>query len=522
MAKQTNGVSKTELTAEQYELATPRPAALIESMRSVGYSLSTALADLIDNSITASAKTVHITFNWAGSNSWIAIIDDGDGMSEARLLEAMRPGTQSPLEQRSTQDLGRFGLGLKTASFSQCRNLAVATRTNGAELAIRRWDLDYVEKHNEWRLLKSIEPGTASVLTDLMPRRQGTLVLWRKLDRVVDDRPVDDDHAHEAFQALISEVKAHLSMTFHRFLAGKSSLLKGPLRIFVNGTTPDHELKSWDPFLRDHPATQPSPNEVIGEAGSEVRVRGFVLPHKDLLTEEQYQSAAGPKGWNAQQGFYIYRNDRVLVPGDWLRLGRTSAWQREEHYRLARLSIDITNTQDFDWSLDVKKSMARPPSSIRERLTDLAEVTRKRARDVFFHRGEMGPRPAGGQTHPIQRPWISTIRSGHSVYRINREHPTVAGVLQKLGPLKEDANALLRLIEETVPVERIWLDVAEAPGVHAIPYEGLDEGLIWSDLKRTFELMKGGGYTTGLAIQYLGVVEPFSRYPSLLAKLEQI
>lgn len=506
---------------EQYELAIPRPESLIESLRSVGYSLPTALADIVDNSIAASAKTIWINFHWAGQYSAITILDDGDGMSLARLFEAMRPGTQSPLEIRSPRDLGRFGLGLKTASFAQCRSLTVASKEQGTGLAVWRWDLDYVEHHREWRLLRGMDKQGEHFRSDIESMPQGTLVLWRKLDRLVDDRPSSDDTAHESFQNVIAEAKEHLCMTFHRFLSGEARQIDAPLRIFVNGTTAEHALKPWDPFLKNHPATQRSPVEIIGDGEGEVRVQGFVLPHRDKLTEDENQQAAGPKGWNAQQGFYIYRNDRILVPGDWLRLGRSRIFQKEEHHRLARLSIDISNAQDFDWSLDVKKSTARPPAMIRDRLTDLAEAMRKRAREVFFHRGEYGPRPNPDQPFPFQRPWTAAERGGHNVYRINRSHPLISGVMKKLGPLSADVDAVLRLVEETVPVERIWLDTAETPGEHAVPYEGLDEAIVWGDIKRTQELLRAAGHTSNAAIEYLRVLEPFNRYPHLVARLEE-
>jgi hypothetical protein len=329
------------------------------------------------------------------------------------------------------------------------------------------------------------------------------------------------DTAQRNFHNLLTEVKEHLSMTFHRFLSGEAAQNGAPLRIFVNGGTASNQLKPWDPFLKTHPATQKSPVEIIGEGTAQVRVRGFVLPHRDKLTEKENLWAAGHKGWNAQQGFYIYRNNRILVPGDWLRLGRNRIFQKEEHHRLARLSIDISNAQDFDWALDVKKSIARPPAMIRQRLTDLAEAIRKRAREVFFHRGEYGSRPRPDQPFPFQRPWNTSERAGRNVYNINRGHPLISEVIKRLGPLATDVEAVLRLVEETVPIERIWLDTAETPGEHAIPYEGLDEAVVWGDIKRTHELLRAAGHTSKAAVAYIRVLEPFNRYPYLVAKLEE-
>ncbi|MFN9489165.1 MAG: ATP-binding protein [Betaproteobacteria bacterium] len=505
---------------EQYELAIPKPTSLIESLRAVGYSVATAIADIVDNSITANAANIWITFHWDGPRSAITILDDGKGMSEAMLLEAMRPGTQSPLEERLPSDLGRFGLGLKTASFSQCRSLTVASKESGSGHSTRRWDLDYVESHNEWRLLRGADEGARPYIEDLDDLPSGALVLWRKLDRIVDHRPATDESAHEVFRNLIEEVKEHLSMTFHRFISGQAKQVAKPLNIYVNGRTKSHLLPAWDPFLKSHPATQKSPEEIIGSGAYSVRIQGFVLPHKDRLSEEQYREAGGPRGWNAQQGFYIYRNDRILVPGDWLRLGRNKVWQKEEHYRLARLSIDISNAVDFEWSLDVKKSTARPPLRLRDRLTDLAEGVRQDARSVFFHRGEMGVRPGRRQSNPMERPWIAAERAGHMTYKVNRSHTVVAGVLRRVGPLSDEVDAMLRVIEETVPVERIWLDAAEQPGGHATPYEGLDQASIMADLKKALQYLKQAGYSTPTAIEYLRSVEPFNRYAYAIDKMK--
>jgi len=494
---------------------------MIESLRSVGYTLPTAVADIVDNSIAASARNVWIKFFWAGKSSAVSITDDGLGMTETVLTEAMRPGTQSPLIERTPRDLGRFGLGLKTASFSQCRSLTVASKIRKGSISIRRWDLDYVGQSNEWRLLKTPAHDASFAIGRLEQQESGTVIVWSKLDRLVDERPESDAYAQEHFNELIIHVISHLGMTFHRFLSGEAKGYSKSLQIYVNGSEPAHRVQPWDPFLRKFNATQPSPPEVVGVGQSAVRVQSFILPHKDRLSDAEYMAGAGPKGWSAQQGFYIYRNDRILVAGDWLGLGRQRAWQKEEHCRLARLSIDLQNLHDFDWSLDVKKSSARPPAIFRDRLTGIGETARKRSKDIFFHRGEVGPRPIGGSAPPFLRPWQSVRRGYSNTYSINREHPLISGVLRKLGPLSEDVEAMLRVLEETVPVERIWLDVAEDPAGYAVPYEGLDPALVWRDLRKTLDILQTGGYSRLNAIQYLERIEPFNRYPELITRLRE-
>jgi hypothetical protein len=504
-----------------YEISAPKPCALVESLRSVGYSLPTAIADIVDNSIAAHAKNVWIDFHWAGPDSWISIVDDGDGMNEKTLTDAMRPGSANPLDSRKPDDLGRFGLGLKTASFSQCRKLSVWSRCAEGNAAGRSWDLDYVANHDEWRLLKVAAPRRLEPFNHLIGLRSGTLVLWEQLDRAVDNSPSSSAEAHQRFLQLIDDVHAHLAMIFHRYLEGTASARRGALRISVNGRSEAHAVQPWNPFaISGAPSSKETPTEAMSFGGHRVSVRGYVLPHKDRLSQEQLQAGSGPQGWVAQQGFYIYRNDRIIVPGDWLRLGRGRPWAKEEQYKLARLSVDIPNVMDEDWGLDIKKSTARPPAAIRERLTDLAEAVRKDARQLFAHRGEYGPRPDAPKA-VIERPWTAISRSGRNVYVINRKHPLIAQVICRLGTLVEHVKPMLRLIEETVPVERIWLDAAESPDSHALPYEGQDEDTVLADIRLARDFLAESLKTRESLRTYLLATEPFRRFPHLVDRAIQ-
>ena len=469
----------------------------------------------MDNSITAGANNIWVKFHWDGLGSHVSILDDGCGMNENVLKEAMRPGTTSPTEQRGKSDLGRFGLGLKTASFSQCRQLTVWSKSEGGRICGRRWDLDYVVKKNEWLLQKDLDQPRLDSFADLGRLRSGTLVIWEKVDRVIEEG-MPPEEVQQKFLQQINEVRSYLEMIFHRYLAGKSVGRRGrPLNIYVNGNL----LHEWDPFSAGKSAMpEASPIEEIEYKGQRVRLQGFVMPHKDRLDDKDYLHAGGPRGWIAQQGFYIYRNGRILLAGDWLGLGRGGkAWVKEEQYKLARLSIDIGNEMDLDWSLDVKKSTARPPLALRERLTGIAETQRKRAKAVFLYRGAYGPRPTTPQD--IERPWLPRIRAGNIVYKVNRKHPLINGVLQRLGPLVEEVESLLRLIEETVPVQRIWIDVAESGCDPAIPYEGLSESELFTDMKKTYEFLRNRALDHESAIACLLSAEPFNRYPDLIDRL---
>ena len=394
--------------------APPRANALIEALRGLGYSMATALADIIDNSIAACADTVKVQFSWKGASSTITVFDNGEGMDRAALHRAMRLGETSPLDIRPAHDLGRFGLGLKTASFSQCRRLTVASVKNRT-LNCLRWDLDVVAASVDdgWYLLEGPQEGSESLLEPVTSGASGTLVLWEVLDRVVTAGYQEQD-----FLDAMDKVEQHLALVFHRFLQRPSPRL----RLFIN----ERLVTPVDPFLLNHPATWTSQTVKLASEGGVIEIQCHVLPHKDRLNAREHDIAAGPDGWTAQQGFYVYRNKRLLVAGSWLGLGQGRTWTKEEAHRLARIRLDIPNTADTDWKIDVRKSTARPPVMVRLRLTRLAEDTRKRARRVFAHRG----RVAGlGDKQPFTEAWRTEHFNGGVRYRIDENHIAVKACL---------------------------------------------------------------------------------------------
>ena len=504
-------MSKASRTS--FEIAAPPASSMIESLRGVGYSLGTAIADLIDNSISAHARNVWITFWWEGRRSHIAVLDDGDGMTESELSKAMRPGSMSPLASRPADDLGRFGLGLKTASFSQSRQLMVASLRNG-QFSTRRWDLDHVARVEEWQLLKDPVAGSKEMLKPLLKLGQGTMVLWEDMDRVVGNVPTSDSGSHDHFLGLIDRVGSHLAMVFHRFLEGGSA----GLSIFINGSGEDHRLRAWDPFMKDHGATISTPVERITTHRGDVEVQGFILPHKDNLKHNQFESGAGLEGWTAQQGFYVYRNRRMLVSGGWLGLGQRRAWTREEPYKLARLRLDIPNTADADWDIDIKKSVARAPNYIVFRLRDLAGHVRDQARQVFAHRGSYGRRVP---TPDLQRAWRVVQRKDSVTYLVDRSHPLVKQVLDQAGPLKEAVIAMLRLLEETMPVQRVWIDTVEKGEIHKGAFEGTPSTDVQAVLDVLYRyLVETVGLDGRAARSQLLKTEPFHNHPELVEALK--
>ncbi len=486
--------------------APPRAGAMLEALRGLGYSMAAALADIIDNSISAGASEVRIDFAWAGSDSRIRIVDDGQGMSDIELESAMTLGDKSPLDERHPGDLGRFGMGLKTASFSQCRRLTVAT-VKGSERSCLRWDLDAIasDPSSGWLMFEGPASGSEAYLEPLLDKSSGTLVLWEAMDRVVTKGYTADDYGD-----LIDKVEAHLAMVFHRLLEGPLSRL----RILINGRS----VKPWDPFMAGHPA-KPWNSPVARSTADAVTVavECHVLPHKDKLSAEEFDQAAGPDGWNAQQGFYVYRNERLLVAGGWLGLGSGRAWNREEPYRLARIRLDIPNTADAAWKIDIRKSIARPPVSLRPWLTKLAEHTRDQARKVFAYRGSPTQSRGGG---PIEQAWRVERTSAGARYRIDEKHPAVAAALGAATDHAPLIRAMLRVVEETVPVQRIWLDTAENKDTPRTGFAGEPAAAVVEVLNALYNDMTGRrGMSTELAKRALSSTEPFHNYPDLIAAL---
>lgn len=368
-----------------------------------------------------------------------------------RLIEAMRFGGEGPDAERGGDDLGRFGLGLKTASLSQCRELTVASRCDGS-VARLAWDVDRVG--NGWCADAPETSPPGDLATAFASAGNGTLISWNRMDRLGGLWGLDRD----AFNARIADIRAHLAMTFHRFLSGEARRLA----ISVNGLP----LAAWDPFCRSHDATTAMPRDVIRGADGTIIAHPYILPHRDrFASEREWDDAGGPGGWVERQGFYVYRGNRLVSAGGWLGLGGARAWTREESSRLARIALELPVTMDEAWRIDIRKSAARPPAWARPRLAGIGADCRRRAREVFAWRGS-GTTTRRRTPEAEQEVWPWEARGGTTVprYRVRRDHPAVAIVADLLGDDAGMLEGLLSVIELTVPVEKIWLDVAEQGG----------------------------------------------------------
>jgi len=483
---------------EDFELCPPRADAMINSLRAFGYDLSTAIADLIDNSVYAKATQIRINYSWNDGSPWISIIDNGQGMSDNSLYEAMRLGSTNPDEERNHDDLGRFGLGLKTASFSQCKLLTVCSRTEDSGSSFRYWDLDHVQETKKWELGVQPSLDTLNLLDPIEELTSGTIVIWQNLDRIIDQSDEGIKTAENSFYEKFVTVAKNLEMIFHKFLSDK----RQPLSIKVG----QHKCVPWDPFLRKNEFTQKLSAEVYEDG--RISIIPFVLPHVSKRVGNQTAIGAGPKGWNAQQGFYVYRNNRMIISGGYLDFDL----KPEEHYKLARIMLDITNDMDHEWNIDVRKAFASPPDRLRADLFRIAKATRNEA--VKIYRARTG-RPRRVQRANLNSDiWLKKKVGEKVIYQLNRHSPVINKLLNQVRPPKDWARKLFHAIESTVPHRLIILDNAQAEDCHVdIPPEKNNPPENLLQLCKEFYLNEiDCGKTAIEAIDIVTAIEPFNTH----------
>lgn len=408
----------------------PEAKLLLASLRSVGYNEETAIADIIDNSISAQAHKIKIVFDWEQKR--IVISDDGFGMSEDDLIENMRIGSSDPNKIRSEDDLGRFGMGMKTAAFSLGKKLTIITKS-GSSVSNASWDLDRIPEIG-WNLLIRDENEISEFSSQM--GEQGTIVVIENLDRVLDI--ADEKKAQNKFYRVASKTEKHLALTFHRFIEEEDLILE------LNGA----RIKAWNPFVVGNSATQELPEEsIFSDSGcAEVTIQPYVLPHKTkFASDDDYQTAGGPKGWNYHQGIYVYRNRRLIICGTWF-----DYIKKEPAYNLARIKIDITSASDEDWKIDIKKSTATPPSYVREAIEREIDLCTETSARVYNSRGSYTKSNAYATN--LDYVWEQRKKNGRYSFHINRKHSLLSDIKKQLDDQgKSILSAYLTLVENFAP-----------------------------------------------------------------------
>lgn len=470
----------------------PDPISLIEAMRAVGYSTQSAIADIIDNSISAGGTKIRVEYD-ANSRPFVAILDNGKGMSSRELTNAMRHGSSNPNDARPLNDLGRFGLGLKTASLSQCKKLTVVSK-QGDEIYARCWDLDYVKEHNKWLV---VVPSNSQIMLlpmyqDLLKNDSGTLVIWQELDRLM----AGSESPQEEMKIRMRDLVDHLAFVFHRFSQKEDEI--EAVDISANGV----KLHNVDPFLTSNSYTQILEGQTIKINDVQIRVQPYVLPHMSHLTIDEIMLAGGKDGLRHNQGFYIYRNRRLVIWGTWFRLV-----PKEEFFKLTRVKVDIPNSLDHLWALDIKKSAAYPPDIIRNRLKELIPHFANTSRATITY-------PGRKQKNITFEPIWERTEPSHGTFRynINLSHPAIVRISDQLNTNNQNnLEFLLKLISSALPLESIYSDLCSD--------SRNDEELESQLIEQLVMLAKKMVEIAGISQSDIFELDPLARYPQYKSRI---
>jgi hypothetical protein len=426
----------------------PPASSLIESIRNIGYTFAFAIADLVDNSISANAKNISINIAKDHLDKVVVTIqDDGIGMTQSELHLAMSLGGKGPSDERAINDLGRFGLGLKTASFSQAKLLTVITKNIlSSDLNIVQWDLDFVIKENKW-LAEELDVKDGLTLlseTNTSIGKSGTVIVLKKCDRI-DEGLLSINDLNTHLNSEIGQLQKILSLIYHKLITHKKT------SITVNGL----KLKGMDPFCvvgDDSSAkSQIIFNESVKVKDSDISVTGYLLPHISRMGgQKREESISIDSNHVANQGLYLYRLDRLIAWGSWQNVVRKS-----EANKLARIDVTFGNDADELWKLDIKKSTAMLPAAIKYRIRDLIRGMAEHSSSVFQRRVRMKKTNENSI-------WCRYYDKETKVisYEVDRDQASIKELLSKFEEHIDLAEYLLDYIESTFPADLVANDIA--------------------------------------------------------------
>ena len=476
-------------------LIVPPGPSLLESMRSVGYSVESAVADVIDNSVAAQADAVDIRVSDSGPFQ-MAILDNGTGMSRDQAIAAMTLAAISPTAERAPGDLGRFGLGLKTASLSQCRTLTIITKDTDSTTALR-WSLDHVISTGDWSLLELDEDDFTVLLgwrqLDALPH--GTLVHWGELDQL----EITEGETQDDLDRVAVRVRDHVALVFHLF-NGSDSVRK--VDMTMNGAP----IARIDPFMSRRSTA--SPWESIEVEGQSVNLVAYTLPYLSRLSTADRERALQLGGLRETQGFYVYRGHRLVIWGNWFRV-----MPRSEMAKLTRVRVDIPNSLDHLWALDVKKSHAEPPPLVRRRLSELAKKMMEPSQRVQQFRGRKVE-----QATSITHMWHPIVNGDQFRYTINSDHPTITTFVDGLtSALQTEFARVLEDIQSTFPV----VDAHNRLSGDSVPSDPDDEDLL-QRATSAWSLAREVGLDREAFITSITHSEPYSCVQDIEARLRKV
>lgn len=443
----------------------PSPKSHIKTLMRIGYTLNSAVADVIDNSITAGAINIEVYSPPGMREPVISILDDGCGMELDELIANMRIGCKDPEDERMKGDLGRFGSGMKTASFSQARQLTVVTKKEGRPLVAARWDIDKVEKTDSWCLEIFLADEIAEIegLSESFLEGSGTQIIWNKLNCLEVGNHAQDHDAELAHR--LAELKAYIALHFHRFMSGVDK------RVFkLNNSV----ISPVDPFMIGEKGYQEGPSEKLRCKGGHIVIQTHVLPHFKNMDTERLEELGGADGIAQQQGLYIYREKRLISAGGWLGMARNS-----QLGALARVQVDIPTALDNDWSTDVKKASLQMPPRVKREIRKFLADPVKRSKRIHRYRGRQDVANYFWKV-------CEDENSNTITYQIDSENDLLESLVKNCD--RDEQRMLVEYLKQlaaNLPINHIYEKMAERP--RDVNQEAVDMTALEAMLGRVFE-----------------------------------
>ncbi len=488
--------------SELGEKFVPNPTNLLEANRSIGYNIEEAVADLIDNSISANAKNIsyHIIKDDV-TNPKFVLFDDGIGMSiiNGDLINSFRLASINPTDERSEKDLGRFGFGMKTASLSQSKSFIVITKKENEDLVARSLDLEFIKKENDW-VLKKISDQNEFLGFDqkIIENGSGTAIIWNKWDKSPSES--------KDFQLINSKIRDYISVCFHRYIE------KG-----INLYSNESLIKKCSPIPEGEGSSLQS-DYSLKESGA--KLKSFLIQHPSKWEDDHdnsnnINSFKLFNGFDRQQGVYIYRCDRLLTPkGGWLGLIRSG-----NHSKLARVTIDFPNNADSSWSLDIKKTSATIPYKFREEIKKLISATRAASTQKINRGNRLKQSELDSVNGKIWNEFKN--QNLNSVeFKINLENMFFQHFQKKYDIESKDFISIFKIISDCLPRQRIIQINDEDASSHdrVLMTDKLNESEI-NAAKKIFNILVSENGNKMKAFNKLMGMEPFCYYEIELKKI---
>ena len=468
------------------EDASPNPEFLIKSIAEQGYSLETSLADLMDNSISAKANKIEVLIDTDSEPFKLFLVDNGEGMTQEELIKNMQFPSNSPEESRLDVDLGRFGLGMKTASFSQTRKFTVLSKKKGdKKYHGRTWDVDFLVD-NGWKIIINSEEEVSNIMYQYNRLSEeyfnkfedfeaNTIVVWDGMYKF--EEYLNEENRKDSLKKEVTEVTSdYLALVFHRFMEKSIN----PLQIRINNT----RVNPFNPFPeeeKDFRQIEPKQSTFRSDV---IKIEGFVLPSRAISETKKRLTkwTTRYRGLMDMEGLYIYRADRIILFGGW-----NGIVKKAPRLQLARLRVEVGNSVDHLLHLNVAKSQIVIPHELRNAFEDYIQELKIEAEREYYNRGIR--KFSGKKSHDNIQLFDRSYSNRGSVLEVNNNFPLVKTLEDSLSKKQQSQlNLLLRMINTRVNnirhvhEEKDFLGLAEKDGVDAQDLKQTIKDLISADV----------------------------------------